>query len=191
MNAVLIRHTRIVALSGLCYGRSDVPLAETFPEDARAVRARLPWMPAEVWTSPARRCRALAEQLGAARVRVEPRLQELDFGGWDGRCWEGFHSPASEAWARDPWNQRPPGGETAAELWARVGELRAELLAGGADRIALVTHAGVIRAWRGLTTRRPLRELWAEPVEYGGIETAIPADDPRVATAGKSGTSPS
>ena len=189
MNAVLIRHTRIAALAGVCYGRSDVPLADTFTEDARVVRERLPWLPAEVWTSPAQRCRALAEQLGAAQVRIEPRLHELDFGAWEGRRWEDFHCPESEAWANDPWNLRPPGGETAAELWARVGELRAELLAGDTDRIALITHAGVVRAWRGLVTGRPLRELWFAPVEYGGIETAILADDPRAAADGKSDAS--
>ncbi|MDO8540654.1 MAG: histidine phosphatase family protein [Opitutaceae bacterium] len=189
MNAVLIRHTRVAAQPGVCFGWSDVPLADTFPEEARSVRERLPWVPAEVWTSPALRCRALAERLGAAQVRIDPRLQELDFGAWEGRRWEDFHCPASEAWALDPWNERPPGGETAAELWARVHELRAELVARDADRIALVTHAGVIRAWRGLTTGRLLREQWSEPVEFGGIETAISVGDPRVAAAGKSGAS--
>lgn len=189
MNAVLIRHTRVAAQPGVCFGWSDVPLADTFPEEARSVRERLPWLPAEVWTSPAQRCRVLAEQLGVTWVRVEPRLQELDFGGWEGRRWEDFRGPESEAWANDPWTRRPPGGETAAELWARVGELRAELLAGDTDRIALITHAGVIRAWRGLMTGRPLRELWSDPVEFGGIETAILADDPRAAADGKSGAS--
>jgi alpha-ribazole phosphatase len=186
MNAALIRHTRIAAPAGVCYGRSDVPLAATFPEDARAVRERLPWIPAEVWTSPAQRCRALAEQLGAAQVRIDPRLQELDFGEWEGRRWNEFHGPASVAWARDPWNERPPAGETAAELWARVQAFRAELLARGADRIALVTHAGVIRAWRGLTTGRSLREVWAEPVAFGGIEVASFAGNPRSDVLGKS-----
>ncbi len=178
MNAVLIRHTRIVVPPGVCYGRSDVPLADTFPVEARSVRERMPWVPVEVWTSPALRCRALAERLGAAQVRFEPRLQELNFGAWEGCRWEEFRGPVSEAWARDPWNVRPPGGETAAELWARVNELRAELLARNADRIALVTHAGVIRAWRGLTTGRSLRKLWSEPVEWGGIEATISTSEP-------------
>jgi len=130
-----------------------------------------------VWASPALRCRMLAESLGVGPVRIEPRLQELNFGEWQGRRWEEFRDAASEAWARDPWNERPPGGETGAQLWARVGELRAELLARDADRVVLVTHAGVIRAWRGLRTGRPLCELWSEPVEFGGIEPAVCAGD--------------
>ncbi|MDO8545539.1 MAG: histidine phosphatase family protein [Opitutaceae bacterium] len=178
MNAVFIRHTRIVAPPGVCFGRSDVPLADTFPEEAIAVRKWLPWVPREVWTSPAPRCRALADRLGTVRVRIEPRLHELNFGAWEGRCWEDFRGPASEAWARDPWNERPPGGETAADLWARVSDLRADLIACDAERIALVTHAGVIRAWRGLTAGRTLRDVWAEPVAFGGVEMAILAGDP-------------
>lgn len=170
MNVVLVRHTRIVAPPGVCYGRSDVPLAATFPTEAMDVRARLPWVPAEVWSSPAPRCRALAERLGATFVRIEPRLQELDFGQWEGRRWDDFRSRESETWALDPWSERPPGGETAAELWARVAAVRTELLARGAERVALVTHAGVIRAWRGLTTGKTLTQLWAESVEFGGIE---------------------
>lgn len=171
MNIVLIRHTRIVAPPGVCFGRSDVPLAATFPMEAADVRARLPWIPAEVWSSPAPRCRALAQLLGATTVRIDPRLQELDFGQWEGRRWDDFRSPESEAWALDPWRERPPGGETVAELWARVAAVRAELLACRAERVAFVTHAGVIRAWRSLTTGKTLAQLWAEPVEFGGIES--------------------
>jgi len=170
VKTVLIRHTRVAVPPGVCYGRTDVPLAETFAEEARSVRERLPWEPAEVWTSPALRCRALAERLGAAPVRIEPRLRELDFGAWEGRRWEDFRGPESEAWALDPWGRRPPGGETAEELWKRVGELRSELIAAKADRIALVTHAGVIRAWRGHVTGRSLNELWADPVAFGEIQ---------------------
>ena len=106
-------------------------------------------------------------------MRIEPRLQELNFGEGEGRRWKVFRDATSEAWARDPWTRRPPGGKTVAELLARVGELRAELLARMADRVALVTHAGVIRVWRGLTTGQSLPELWSEPVEFGGIETAV------------------
>jgi alpha-ribazole phosphatase len=174
MKAVLIRHTRIRAPLGVCYGRTAYPLAATFAEEARGVRAILPWAPTEVWTSPADRCRALADTLEAP-VRIDPRLAELDFGQWEGRRWVDFRGPASDAWALDPWTQRPPDGETTAELWARVGRVRSELLSRDSGRIVLVTHAGVIRAWRGLVSGRSLREVWAEPVAFGGVEsTATP-----------------
>ncbi|HEY0945642.1 MAG TPA: histidine phosphatase family protein [Opitutaceae bacterium] len=173
MNLVLIRHTRVAAPAGVCFGRTDVPLAPTFAEEAAAVRARLPWTPRAVWSSPARRCRALAESLAPGAVCVDPRLQALDFGAWEGRRWDEFRDAESEAWALDPWARRPPGGETAAELWARVGAVRAELLARAEQRLAIVTHAGVIRAWRSHATGRPWADVFAEPVECGEIEPAM------------------
>lgn len=173
MNAVLIRHTRLTkTVAGLCYGRAEVALADTFAEEAQAVVAALPWAPREVWTSPAARCRALADVLAAgAPVRVDARLQELNFGAWEGRRWETFYGLESEAWALDPWTRRPPGGETAAEMWARVAEVRAEVTALAADaRVMVVTHAGVIRMWNQLAAGGgPGPAVFTRDVGYGNI----------------------
>ena len=173
MSIVLIRHTRVMA-AGLCYGWFDVPLAETFATEAAAVRAALPWTPDEVWTSPAARCRALADTLGVAHLKVEPRLRELHMGAWEGQRWEEFRGPESEAWALDPWRRRAPGGETAEEFWARVAAVRAELRlrASEGKHIAVVTHGGVIRAWRGLAEGRGLGEMMREPVAFGSVTVA-------------------
>ena len=173
MNAILIRHTRIVVPPGWCYGHADVPLAESFPEEAAEVRAQLPWPPQLVLTSPALRCRKLAEQLaGTAPVREDVRLRELHMGGWEGRAWESFRGPESEAWALDPWNLRPPGGESAREFWARVALVREELVATDRARVAIVTHAGVIRAWRGIAEQRSFETMLREPVAFGSIHQA-------------------
>ena len=170
MNVVLIRHTRLSDVAGLCYGWCDVPLAGSFSQEAEAVRVSLPWAPEEVWTSPAARCRVLADMLGASRVVEEMRLRELHMGEWEGRKWDTFRGPESEAWALDPWRLRPPGGETAKEFWARVAEVRAELLAQTAERrVAVVTHAGVIRAWRGIAETRGFAEMMREAVAFGAV----------------------
>ncbi len=114
MSGLLIRHTRVAIPQGLCYGRTDVPLAESFEREAATVRASLPWTPLAVWSSPAERCRRLAARLAAGEVRIEPRLAELDMGEWDGRKWDELSGPVHEAWKADPWGTRPPGGESAA-----------------------------------------------------------------------------
>jgi alpha-ribazole phosphatase len=201
--AILIRHTSVAVARGICYGQSDVPPAATFAAEAAEVRARLPWVPTEVWSSPSARALRLAETLGAPAVRIDARLLELNFGDWETRAWESFHDAQSEAWARDPWNIRPPNGETAAGLHRRVGEIRAGLLsllaasagtggggaggAGGAGdagtgdddggsqpppRIAIVTHAGVIRSWRAHAQARPLMELFSAAIPFGHVEAA-------------------
>ncbi|MDR2451907.1 MAG: histidine phosphatase family protein [Candidatus Accumulibacter sp.] len=170
---LLIRHTRLAVAPGVCYGRADIPLAPTFAAEAVEVLARMPWTPAEIWTSPAVRCMRLADAFGipAKRVRVDSRLLELDFGEWENRAWESFRSPQSEAWARDPLKVRPPGGETAAELHLRVGQARDELLARVMTeenlRVAVITHAGVIRSWRAHASGRSLADFFGEPVPHG------------------------
>ena len=169
MSGLLIRHTRVAIPQGLCYGRTNVPLAETFEEESAAVRAGLPWTPLAVWSSPAERCRRLAARLTAGEVRIEPRLAELDMGEWDGRRWDDLSGPVHEAWKADPWGTRPPGGESAEDLVARVGALRAEVMAARPERLVLVTHAGVIRAWRSIGEGRPLAELFSEAVGFGSL----------------------
>ncbi len=165
----LIRHTRLAGAPGLCYGRSEVPLAASFDAEVAAVRAQLPWSPEVVWTSPAARCRRLAERLGGT-LREDARLQELHFGAWEGRVWESFRGPESEAWALNPWALRPPGGETGEELWRRVADFRAELARGrAAQRVVVVTHAGVIRAWRTQAEGRTWADSLTLPVEFGAL----------------------
>ena len=158
---------------GWCYGHADVPLAESFPGEAAEVRAHLPWSPRLVLTSPALRCRKLAEQLaGTAPIREDVRLRELHMGEWEGRAWESFRGPESEAWALDPWNLRPPGGESAREFWSRVALVREELAAANVSRVVIVTHAGVIRAWRGMAEQCPFEAMLREPVAFGSMHPA-------------------
>jgi alpha-ribazole phosphatase len=177
MTAFLVRHTRVAAeTAGFCYGRSDVPLASSFEDEARALRALLPDAPAVVWSSPARRCAVLAERLaGAAEVRVDARLAELNFGAWEGRRWESFRGAESEAWALDPWGLRPPGGESGLEFWARVAEAREQVLRESGEGLAvIVTHAGVIRTWLALAAgEQPGPGVWAREAGHGRVWAAI------------------
>ncbi len=172
MAAVLIRHTRLEGNAGHCYGRHDFPLASSFPSEAAAVRERLPWQPTRVWCSPAHRCLRLAEVLaGAAPVEVMEALAELDFGAWEGRRWEELTGPDVEAWMQDPWNVRPPGGETAGELVERVRGVRAQALTLSAERLLVITHAGVIRAWASIKEGTTLEAAFSLPVGFGEIRS--------------------
>jgi len=172
MKAVLVRHTRLADVSGLCYGRADVALADTFTDEARALLDVLPWKPREVWSSPTARCRVLADVLSqGAPVRWEARLQELSFGEWEGRRWEAFWGPESETWALDPWTRRPPGGETALELWTRVAAMREQVRSLADDaRVLIVTHAGVIRMWRRLAEGgTPGTDVFSADASHGQV----------------------
>ncbi len=171
MDLYLIRHTRPQIEAGLCYGQLEVPLAPTCVEDCAAVAARLPSVEA-VWTSPLARCRTLAEVLGT-HVGVAPvsdeRLRELGFGEWEGRRWETISRGESERWAADYWSVSPPGGETYRELYERVGLALEEILACHAQRVAVVTHAGPLRAALARYLQLEPRRYAAIDLDYGGI----------------------
>lgn len=170
MKIALIRHTRVSVPLGICYGRTEVPLAPTFDQEALVVLRNLPWAPSVVWTSPAQRCRRLAEFLArGVPIEVDDRLTELDFGAWEGRPWNELQNDGSEIWALDPWYQAPPGGETGKAFQLRVAAVQKDILTADAKKIAVITHAGVIRAWRGLRSKCPYLSLWDEPIGYGSI----------------------
>jgi alpha-ribazole phosphatase len=127
MDLVLIRHPAPALEAGICYGRSDVPLAG----DARALSdslfARLASLgvppPQALWTSPLRRCSSVAAWL-ARRCRcvatADARLQEMDFGAWERMRWDAIDRAAIDAWAADFVHARLHGGESVAQFAARV-----------------------------------------------------------------------
>lgn len=183
MDLYLIRHTRVAA-PGLCYGRLDVPLADSFAEEAAALELRLRNLgPLSFYCSPADRCRRLAEYLGLAPV-IDPRLQELDFGRWEGMPWDAIGRPALDAWAADFVCRPCPGGESYAALIERVAAFLGELTAQGVGRAGVITHAGVIRAARVLLQGVAPEESFRLPVPNGepiallGAASAVAAGRP-------------
>ncbi|RIX48477.1 MAG: phosphoglycerate mutase [Rhodocyclales bacterium GT-UBC] len=163
----LIRHPTPLVEPGICYGRLDLATAEA-PAVAAALRPVLPpGLP--VWSSPLRRCRALAELLHPA-PRFDSRLVEMDFGAWEGMPWDAVPRAELDAWAADVAGFAPPGGESPLALQRRA----LDFVAGLAETEAvIVTHAGVIRSllahWQGLPPER-----WTELVfAYGSCTRVV------------------
>lgn len=148
---------------GVCYGRTDLGLAE----DAAAVAARLrPHLPADapVFSSPLRRCRELAGALHPA-PRCDERLLEMHFGEWEMRTWEAIGRAALDGWAADPLGFAPPGGESAADLMARAEAFCRD----APDTAVLVIHAGVMKAICGLLEGLPAREWMRLSFDFGSV----------------------
>jgi alpha-ribazole phosphatase len=165
----VMRHTRVEGGEGVCYGRTEMKVAASFEEEARAVQAQVGEGWEVVFTSPAERCRRLAETLGARRVIVDTRLAELDFGRWEGRRWAELAGPELDGWMADFVNVAPPGGESFRQLAERVAAFREERGAWAETRVAVVTHAGVIRAWSCAVGGVPLTEAFKLAVDFGGV----------------------
>ena len=147
MGLTLLRHTAPLVAPGICYGRTDLELAPSFPEELERISVKMPVV-AHVFTSPLQRCRRLAEALCKTHglsLKIEPRIREMDFGAWEGQAWSDISRDEIDAWADDFLHARPHGGESVAMLRARA--LAAlEDIRGNNQPTLLVTHAGIIKA---------------------------------------------
>lgn len=105
-----------------------------------------------IYSSPRERTRETAAAIAAACNLGEPQsaqaLDEIDFGAWSGQTFQTLN--ADPEWRR--WNMtrslcRTPGGESMLDVQHRVLLLVETLLReNGAKKIALVSHADVIKA---------------------------------------------
>ena len=171
MEFVLIRHTRCDVATGTCYGRLDVPLAESSVADIALTLAQIPPVGA-IFASPSRRCRELAQALAnrdVCDVRVLPELMELDFGEWEGRRWDDIPREQSDPWAEDPWRLAPPRGESESDLWTRVQRAFGQIAKAETPRIAIVSHGGPLRLLRCLLTNAPIDDRWRQSIEWGAV----------------------
>jgi broad specificity phosphatase PhoE len=153
----LIRHGVADGADGRCVGHCDVALSA----DGRSALEGL----ARGWPTP-RPPRVVASDLARARdsaaaladawgmtVHADPRLREMDFGRWDGRTWVEIERDQPDAlarWMAEWQDARAPGGEGFGDVVARAGawldDAVAQARAEGIDRVAVLAHAGSIRA---------------------------------------------
>lgn len=158
MQIFLIRHPRPLDTAGRCYGRLDVA-AEAPEPAARRLGALLPEGIA-VLASPLQRARRLAEALHAA-PRFDERLMEMDFGAWEGLPWSEIPRAEIDAWAADVFDYAPPGGESLRRMQARAVECVEGVAELAGERVALVTHSGVMRALAGHWLQLPV-DAWSQ-----------------------------
>ncbi len=167
-----IRHTSVDVPSGICYGITDVPLAPTFPTELESIRQKLTDKSFDaVFSSPLSRCTKLAnEVLPGKPLRIDNRLTELDFGIWEMKDWnEIFESPEGKVWFADYTHASCPNGESFADLVSRVKSFLDELKEYENEPIAVITHAGVIRALLCLLLQKTPEEAFQTPLTYGQI----------------------
>lgn len=157
MLLLLIRHAAHADLGRRLTGRAPgVGLTPEGQAQAAALAAALATEGlAEVRTSPRDRACATAAAVAraaAAPLRIDPALDEIDFGDWTGATFAALDGrPDWTAWNAARGSARPPGGESMAEATDRIAALAARLAAGReGGRVALVSHADMIR---GLVAR--------------------------------------
>ena len=153
---LLVRHGETTwNHEGRLQGQTDVPLSDLGREQARRLRARLAREQVDVASSSdLSRCWETAElALEGLGLPLHPdwALREVHLGRWQGRTWPELRAevPAEVAWVEaDLVNRGPPGGESRAQLQARV----VAAVLGIAEehpqgRVLVISHGGALRAF--------------------------------------------
>jgi alpha-ribazole phosphatase len=144
----LVRHAMPLVAPGICYGRLDVQADAQATQQAALALARALPARARLRHSPLRRCTQLAHAVLALRPdlcsQADARLQEMDFGTWEGLPWESVPRAELDAWAADLHAYAPGGGEPLAQMLARVQSALQERDPADTDQV-WISHAGVAR----------------------------------------------
>jgi len=168
MEVYLIRHTTPVLDPGLIYGRKELLLHADFAYEREVVQSQLNGDFEIIYSSPAARCTELASAISPTFL-TDNRLQELDFGEWEGKTWDTVDQQALQTWMDDYVNVCTPGGESMMQMHARVKEFWAELGQSGYRKIAIVTHAGVIRLILSIVNQIELTSVFDIKIAYGEV----------------------
>jgi broad specificity phosphatase PhoE len=197
----LLRHGRpeLPAQGACCIGRrSNPPLGETGRIQAAAWQGCFDWV-AQIWCSSLQRSRQTAELLTGKPIKlpVQPGLDEIDVGQWEGLSFAAIRERFPERYAARglDWALPPTGGEELPQAADRMQSAMWAMLKNESGDVAAVGHEGSIRAliWRlerlnpqeDAMFRQPYGSLTVLKYEYGALTVTaagklpedFPADD--------------
>jgi len=168
----LIRHTAPDIENGICYGQTDIELADSFSEEALYVKGK--WSEifedAVVYTSPLKRCLKLARTLAQKKPIEDNRLMELNFGDWEMKRWDDIDRVELSEWMDNFLNVRCPHGESYRDLYKRTSSFYEDMINSGHEKIIIVTHAGVMRSLLSYVNATPLNDSFRYEIGHGSVE---------------------
>jgi len=170
MEIFLIRHTTPLVAKGTCYGQTDLDVTETFEQEAKEVKMRLPEKLESVYCSPLQRCHKLAGKVFPDVEKIfDDHLKEIHCGEWEMKLWDDIPKEILNPWMNDFVNQPFPGGENYLALFER--SVRSfEKIAKENLPAAIFTHGGVIRSILSHITSTPLKDSFsAFEIPYGSV----------------------
>lgn len=170
MRLLVIRHTTPFVKEGVCYGQTDLPLANTFLEEFEEVKKRIPNRTRNeyVFSSPLKRCSYLASAL-SDHVVYDSLLKEMNFGEWEMQAWNTIDQEHLSTWMNDFVNVRCPGGENYKDVVLRSKAFLDKIITEKLDRAIVVTHAGIIRAFMTIIDKIDPSETFRTKIEYGHV----------------------
>jgi alpha-ribazole phosphatase len=173
MEIYLVRHTETVCEKGICYGQTDVALAEPFELIFENIIAQLP-NEAAIFTSPLQRCVILAKhiqsKIKAISYQEDPRLMEMNFGDWEMKNWNDIPPDQLNPWMEDFVNVQVSNGESFTELHQRTNAFLSEQISKKTDQpIIIVAHAGILRSFLCHQSSLPLKDAFQNKIDFGQV----------------------
>jgi alpha-ribazole phosphatase len=172
----LLRHGE-TELGGGLRGSLDDALTDTGWQQMRsAVSEAGPWD--RIVSSPLQRCARFSEELATRLnlpLQLEPALQELHFGDWEGHSAAQLMETDADGlglfWA-DPYAFTPPNGEPVEDFSRRVlGAVDRLQRAHNGERLLLVSHGGVMRLLLAQARGLPREHLLQVEAGHGSLFT--------------------
>ena len=162
MRLILARHPQPLVAAGICYGRTDLAVADDqMAQTLEALSTALPHG-LTLYSSPLRRCASLATQL-AQRLQspaavIDARIAEIDFGSWEMQPWDDIPRADIDAWAGDLVHYHPGGGESVLQMAERIATFHTDIQRRQRDAI-IICHAGAMRLLAACHTGLPPAEM--------------------------------
>jgi broad specificity phosphatase PhoE len=175
---LLIRHGHTKATEeGRLYTDPNAPLTDKGRLQAQALAAwSVSQKPDALLSSPSLRVRTTADIIGASLEQqpvIIDGLNEWHVGDWEGRTYLDLKNSEPELysrWSADPIHNAPPGGESISDLCERIERSVKEMISRfEGKKLALVTHAGVIRSAIMGALGVPVVNFWRLSIPVGTV----------------------
>ena len=169
MEIYLIRHTKPAIDTGICYGQADIDVADSFEEEAKIIKEKLP-AALTIYSSPLKRCYQLASYLYPHTfIEQHHDLKEMSFGEWELQPWDQIPAEPLNSWMQDFVNVRVPGGENYLDLYDRTIYFFNQIV-NKKQSAAIFTHSGNIRSMLSYVNNVPLEESFSKfKIGYGEV----------------------
>lgn len=170
----LLRHGETEQGGGLRGSLDDALTPLGWQQMRDAVAEPRPWD--RIVSSPLQRCAHFADELSArlsVPMQLEPDLQELHFGDWEGIGTAQLMETDAEGLGRfweNPYTFTPPQGEPVVAFSERVlGAVQRLQLAYDGERVLLISHGGVMRLLLAQVRGLPREQLLQVIVGHGDL----------------------
>jgi probable phosphoglycerate mutase len=179
----LVRHAAHALQDRTLVGRMPgVPLGPEAREQLERLVRRLSRERIDaVVASPLERAQLTAEAVAQAhglKVETDEDLAEIDFGGWTGKAIADLAAdPGWKTWCTRKSEARPPGGESIAEIQARVARALERVRRERDGRtVALVTHGDPIKALVAFVLGFALDRIESFDVDPASVSALVTGD---------------